>query len=156
MHKVYTVLYIFQNGKMDCICYVFEVPDAKDLRQMSDRVNVSLCFASGDMACLADGTGNLFLLNTGCRLTHPDAKWTVRSGFPTVFVAVLPSCSCIRCLLVIWYYSLMALDGLACLDLSWVLLLDSCLIPHIYAQPAKYAVNALGITMITCDCWTHL
>ena len=74
---VFTVFFLLlQNDKVDSGCRVFDIPEASEFQQTPGRVNVSLCFASQQLAVLADGTGRLFLLQTGHR-KQKSMQWKV-------------------------------------------------------------------------------
>ena len=55
---------------------MFDIPEASEFQQTPGRVNVSLCFASQQLAMLADGAGRLFLLQTGHR-KQKSVQWKV-------------------------------------------------------------------------------
>ena len=69
---------VLQSGKVDSGKRVFDIPGSSEGRLVAGRVNVTLKFASENLAVLADGTGRLFFLSTGDRQTN-EGQWKVKA-----------------------------------------------------------------------------
>lgn len=65
---------ILQDDTVDSLESVFKIPPSEDSKE---KLNTSIFFPSKDFACIGDGLGKLYILNTEGRVKGGSAEWKV-------------------------------------------------------------------------------